>query len=101
MPIDFQAKTFTFNSGSGGPLTDTQIYGFGSNVIRWQSLVGPFTFNYTNDDHHVQTLSLDITTTQSGANVIVEAKYLLKDESDPADDAFDGHVEIVLLVERV
>jgi hypothetical protein len=84
-----------------GPRTDADTYYFDRQVERcWVALTG-YKLGYTGDDHHVRTISVDLSAglrdTESGPGVVVEATLLLDDRN--GDDSFAGWADYLLFVE--
>ena len=84
-----------------GLATDADTFYFDRQVERcWVALTG-YKLAYTNGDHHVRTISVDLSAglqeTESGPGVVVEATLLLDDNS--GDERFAGWAEYLLFVE--
>jgi hypothetical protein len=95
-------RTGRLEPGAGtGPRTDTDTHYFDRQVERcWVALTG-YKLGYTGDDHHVRTISVDLSAglqdTESGPGVVVEATLLLDDRN--GDDSFAGWADYLLFVE--
>lgn len=84
-----------------GPRTATETYFFDHQIRAcWVTLAG-FGLGYGDDDHHVKTMSVDLTATiedtEFGRGVVVGAALVLRDKN--GDDAFSGWVDYVLFVD--
>jgi hypothetical protein len=101
MAIDFQQQRATFPSHTGSAQSIELVFVFPSNVKRAESAINGYSIGFSNDDHHLFRVEIDTTvkTITFGA-VRVRVDYALRDKSGFFDDAYNGYVDVMVIVDR-
>jgi len=101
MAIDFRKLGHTFPSHTGGPQSFDLAFTFPTNVHRAEASIAGFNIGFSNSDHHLFRVEADARVTSINfGTVVVTVTYALRDSSGFFDDAYNGTVEVLLLVER-
>lgn len=105
MAIEIQnLPRFTFPSKSGGPQTQTLTVGFTTLPRSAGVAINGFKVGYTNADHHLFQQEIDasarILNGTQGPEVQVRVNFALRDHSGNFDDAYEGYVDTMLIVDR-
>ncbi len=97
MPTEFRSVSVPFPAGAG----TKQVFGevvFNAPVVRAETALKGFSFDYTNKDHHINILeALTLIIAISGATVRVQVICLYADKN--FDDPFKGMVDVLVLAE--
>lgn len=101
MPIDFQEHRIRFESAKGGPRTETHKFEFPSTVRRAVSLINGFHVAFTNSEHPLHQQEINTRALIDEEDVEVTATFALRDRSGTFDDAYEGFIDVVVLVDRV
>jgi hypothetical protein len=104
MAIEFTDQiTFTFDPTAGQIQNLTmRTPPFRGNVVRAQAMLKGFDIRYTNGDHHIlrEEINLNVSLDAAHPNtVLVQANFLLRDDSGNLDDPFAGRVEAVVIAQ--
>jgi hypothetical protein len=93
---------FTFPSQTGGPRNQVQTVTFPTVVRSAGAAINGFSIGFTNSDHELYQEQVDASATISpnGREVAVRVNFALRDKSGTYDDAYNGFVDVVLIVDR-
>jgi hypothetical protein len=94
---------FTFPSHSGGP--QSQVLTVAIPTLRnAAAVINGFSIGFTNGDHQLYRKEVNIVAQvvggDEGPEVIVRVNFALRDKSGNFDDAFNGFVDVLLIVDR-
>jgi hypothetical protein len=104
MPVDFQQRRFTFPSRTGFAQTQDQVYDFPSNIRPGKAvaMVNGFSMGFTASEHPVFRQEVETSVVQIFEDTVrVRVTFALRDRSGFFDDAYDGFVDVVVVVDRV
>jgi hypothetical protein len=102
MPIDFQSFRFTFPSRTGFAQTSEHTFDFPSNIIRAETFINGFSIGFTNSNHPIFREEVNTAIARVVEDtVIVRTVFALRDSSGFFDDAYDGFIDVVVVVNRV
>jgi hypothetical protein len=102
MPVDFRSFRFTFPSRSGFAQSAEHTFDFPSNINRAETFINGFNMGFTSNDHELfrQEVNTGIQRVVEDT-VTVRAIFSLRDSSGTFDDAYDGFIDVVVVVDRV
>jgi hypothetical protein len=101
MAIDFMKHSHTFPSHTGGPQSFDLSFTFPSNVRRAEAAVAGVNIGFSSSDHHLFRVEADARVRSIiGPTVVVTVNYALRDSSGFFDDAYNGTVDVLVIVER-
>ena len=94
---------FTVPSRSGGP--QSQVLTVAIPTLRSAAaVINGFSIGFTSSDHELYQKKVDVvaqaTTGDDGPEVIVRVNFALRDKSGNFDDAYEGFVDVLLIVDR-
>jgi hypothetical protein len=102
MATDFQLHRFTFPSHTGSAQTQDRTFVFPTNVQRAEAAINGFNYGFTSDDHPLFRQAVDVSILSILLNrVTVRVSFALRDRSSFFDDAYDGFIDIIVIVVRV
>ena len=102
MAVDFQRQRATFPSFTGGPQSTELTFVFPSSVRKAESAVNGFNVGFSNSDHHLFREQIDTTVSAINLNTVrVRVDFALRDSSGNFDDAYNGFVDVMAIVDRV
>jgi hypothetical protein len=103
MAIRFQTQRIDFRTVTGSENTsDRYNVTFPSRVLNVGTAINGFNTYYTNGDHHIKSLKIDVNPPSiTDRTVTVSATILLRDDSGNIDDPYDGYVDVLLIAETV
>jgi hypothetical protein len=100
MSLDFREITINFDNTSGRKQRESATAVFGSAVRKAQAVLKGFHVGYTDSDHPLWKLEVDLDVERiTGAAVTVAADYLLRDSSGNIDDRFGGWIQVVVMAD--
>lgn len=100
MATDFQRQRFNFPSLAGSAQTQDRTFVFPSAVRRAEAAINGFGIGFTKSDHHLFRQEIDaVVRAVSGNSVTVRVTFALRDSSGVFDDAYDGYVDVLVIVE--
>jgi len=100
--IDFQRlPRFNFPQTTGRPQSITQAAVFGSRVNRADAAINGLDIGFSQSDHHLFREQVDVSTTINNNTVNVTVNFALRDSSGFFDDAYNGFVDVLVIVDRV
>ena len=101
MAVDYMFHRFTFKPTSGIEQSDQTTFSFPTTIRNVMPAVSGYSLGYTNDDHHVSRMKIETAVDINGNSVdLLIRTFLLRDASGNIDDAYDGFVDMWLLVDR-
>ena len=101
MAVDFQQQRARFTPHTGGPQIGQLTFVFPTNVRKAESIVNGFNIGFSKSDHHLFRAAVDTTVLGINLNTVhVRVDFALKDSSGIFDDAYDGFVDVLVLVDR-
>jgi hypothetical protein len=103
MSLDIRTHTFQFGPHTGSPQSDIFTFEFPTSVQNAASAISGFNIKYTGGDHHLGQEQIQTFVNihgNVGQFVDVSVGFLLRDSSGNIDDAFDGSVDVMLIVDR-
>jgi hypothetical protein len=102
MAVDFQRQRATFPSHTGSAQSTELTFVFPTNVRKAESAVNGFNIGFSNSDHHLFRAQVDTTVSVVNLNTVrVRVDFALRDSSGTFDDAYNGFVDVMVLVDRV
>jgi len=97
MPTEFRSAAFVIPGGTG----PKEVFGevvFDAPVVSAETVIKSFSFDYTSDDHHINTVeALTNVISITGATVNVQVVCLFGDQN--FDDPFTGLVHVLVLAQ--
>ena len=101
MAIDFMKRSHTFPAHTGGTQSFDLSFTFPSNVRRAEAAVAGVNIGFASSDHHLFRVEADVRVRSiTAGTVVVAVNYALRDSSGFFDDAYNGTVDILVIVER-
>jgi hypothetical protein len=101
MAIDFMKLAHTFPAHTGGPQSFDLTFTFPSNVRRAEAAVAGVNIGFTSSDHHLFRVEADARVRSiTFGTVVVAVNYALRDSSGFFDDAYNGTVDVLVIVDR-
>jgi hypothetical protein len=101
MATDFQRVRFMFPSRTGSAQSLEQTVYFPTAVQKAEAVINGFNIGFTNSDRELYRQQVDATVTRIYVgSVTVRVDFALRDKSGTFDDAYDGYVDVVVLVNR-
>ena len=100
--LDFKSLTFSFGAHKGEAQHETLRADFDSRINKVECAIQGFNVQYTNADHHLQSLLVAPHVAPPNNNSVdVTVDYLLRDNSGDIDDLYEGVVQVLVIVDRV
>ena len=99
--LDFQRLRFNFPPTTGRPQSITLAAVFGSRINRADAAINGFDIGFTQSDHHLFRAQVDANTSVNNNVVNVTVNFSLRDSSGVFDDAYNGFVEVLVIVDRI
>jgi hypothetical protein len=101
MAIDFMKLSHTFPSHTGGPQSFDLTFTFPTNVHRAEAVVAGFEIGFSSSDHHLFRIETEARVRSiTFGTVVVSVTYALRDSSGFFDDAYNGTVQVLTMVDR-
>lgn len=101
MALDFRFQRYQFGPHTGSSQQKKVTFAFPSLIRHAIPTIAGFSIGYTGSDHHLGREQIETAVDINGSSVDVFVTFLLRDSSGDIDDAFDGFVDIQLLVDRL
>ena len=98
--IDFQRLRFNFPPTTGRPQSATLAAVFPSRVNRTDAAINGFDMGFSQSDHHLFRAQVDAITGINSNTVNVTVNFALRDSSGVFDDAYNGFVDALVIVDR-
>ena len=98
--IDFQRLRFNFPPTTGRAQSVTMAAVFTSRVNRADAAINGFDIGFTQSDHHLFREQVDAVTAINNNTVNVTVNFALRDSSGTFDDAYNGFVDVLVIVDR-
>jgi hypothetical protein len=101
MAIDFMKLPHTFPSHTGGSQSFDLTFTFATNVRRAEAAIAGFNIGFSNSDHHLFRVEVDARVRSiTFGTVVVTVTLALRDSSGFFDDAYNGNVDVLVIVDR-
>jgi hypothetical protein len=101
MAIDFQRQRATFPSHTGSAQSIELAFAFPTRVRRAESALNGYSIGFTSSDHHLFRAQIDTTVTVVTLSTVrVRVDFALRDSSGTFDDAYNGFVDVLVIVDR-
>ena len=102
MALEFQTFTVKFDPTSGRRQREPGFVNFSRGVRRAECAIKGYNVRYTDADHHILELEVDIDgPTVSGTQVSFTVDLVLRDSSGNFDDRYNGWVEVLVIADTV
>lgn len=99
--IDFlRIPRFNFPATTGRSQNITQSAVFGTRVNRADAVINGFDIGFSQSDHHLFREQVDVSTSINNNTVNVTVNFALRDSSGTFDDAYNGFVDVLVIVDR-
>jgi hypothetical protein len=98
--IDFQRLRFNFPPTTGRPQSATLAAVFPTRVNRADAAINGFDMGFSQSDHHLFRAQVDAVTGTNNNVVNVTVNFSLRDSSGVFDDAYNGFVDTLVIVDR-
>jgi DNA-binding transcriptional regulator YbjK len=101
MPIDFRSHRFTFPSRRGFAQTAEHTFDFPSDVKKAETFINGFNIGFTSSEHPVFREEVNTAVARLVEDTVtVRTVFALRDRSNYFDDAYDGFIDVVVVVDR-
>lgn len=97
MATEFRSLSIPIPGGSGTKVVEDSVL-FGTSVLRADSAIKSFLFDYSSSDHHINVIEVTtsvIATPGPTARVRVVCRYA----DQNFDDAYSGHVRVLVVAD--
>ena len=97
MATEFRSLSIPIPGGSGTKVVEDSAL-FGTSVLRAESAIKSFLFDYSSSDHHINVIEVTtsvIATPGPTARVRVVCRYA----DQNFDDAYSGHVRVLVVAD--
>ncbi len=100
MSLAFRNEVIRFDPTKGRKQREPGSATFNSNIINSSVALRGFHIGYTNGDHHIYQLQIDIDKgSVIGPTQKFNVDFLLRDSSGGIDDRYEGWVEVLVIAE--
>lgn len=97
MAIDFRSLSIPIPGGAGTKVVeDTAI--FGGEVVRAETALKSFLFDYSNSDHHINVVEVTTSVIATPANT-ARVRVLCRYADQNFDDPYTGHVRVLVIAD--
>ena len=100
MALELKKTTVRFDPTKGRKQREPKSINFSKNVRHASTALSGFHIGYTDEDHEIYQLQIDVDTGGiNGNNVNFHVDFLLRDSSGRIDDRFHGWVEVLVIAD--
>jgi hypothetical protein len=97
MPIDFRSINIEIPAGTGTKVREDSVL-FGSSVLRADSAIKSFLFDYSNADHHINVVEV-ATSVVGTPGPTARVRVLCRYADQNFDDSYTGNVRVLVVAQ--